>query len=107
MIGFQAARAAPIVLGRVVENPQTVATAIRIGNPASWQAAVDAVKKSSGAIDSVTDEEILRSLCCGSRYGRSVLRTRLGGLRGRRDEQAVKVGCARAKRSYARSRVMG
>lgn len=61
MIGFQAAGAAPIVLGRVVDNPQTVATAIRIGNPASWQAAVDAVKESSGAIDSVTDEEILQA----------------------------------------------
>jgi threonine synthase len=61
MIGFQAAGAAPIVLGRIVENPQTVATAIRIGNPASWQAAVDAVKESSGAIDSVTDEEILQA----------------------------------------------
>jgi threonine synthase len=61
MIGFQAAGAAPIVLGRIVENPQTVATAIRIGNPASWQAAVDAVKESSGAIDSVTDEEIVQA----------------------------------------------
>ena len=61
MMGFQAVGAAPIVLGRVVENPQTVATAIRIGNPASWQAAVDATKESSGAIDSVTDEEILRA----------------------------------------------
>ena len=61
MIGFQAAGAAPIVLGRVVEDPQTVATAIRIGNPASWQAAVDAMKESSGAIDSVTDEEILQA----------------------------------------------
>jgi len=61
MMGFQAAGAAPIVLGRVVENPQTVATAIRIGNPASWQAAVDATKESSGAIDSVTDEEILEA----------------------------------------------
>jgi threonine synthase len=61
MMGFQAAGAAPIVLGRVVENPQTVATAIRIGNPASWQAAVDATKESSGAIDSVTDEEILQA----------------------------------------------
>ena len=61
MMGFQAAGAAPIVLGRIVENPQTVATAIRIGNPASWQAAVDAVKESSGAIDSVTDEEILQA----------------------------------------------
>jgi threonine synthase len=61
MIGFQAAGAAPIVLGRVVENPQTVATAIRIGNPASWQSAVDAMKESSGAIDAVTDEEILEA----------------------------------------------
>jgi threonine synthase len=61
MMGFQAAGAAPIVLGHVVENPQTVATAIRIGNPASWQPAVDAMKESSGAIDSVTDDEILQA----------------------------------------------
>ena len=61
MVGFQAAGAAPIVLGRIVENPQTVASAIRIGNPASWEAASNAVKESSGAIDSVTDEEILEA----------------------------------------------
>jgi threonine synthase len=61
MMGFQAAGAAPIVLGRIVEDPQTVATAIRIGNPASWQPAVAAMKESSGAIDSVTDEEILEA----------------------------------------------
>jgi threonine synthase len=61
MVGFQAAGAAPIVLGRIVENPQTVATAIRIGNPASWDAALVAVKESMGAIDSVTDEEILQA----------------------------------------------
>jgi threonine synthase len=61
MVGFQAAGAAPIVLGRIVENPQTVATAIRIGNPASWEAALVAVKESAGAIDSVTDEEILQA----------------------------------------------
>ena len=61
MIGFQASGAAPIVLGRIVENPQTVATAIRIGNPASWEAAVSAVKESMGGIDSVTDEEILQA----------------------------------------------
>jgi threonine synthase len=61
MIGFQAAGAAPIVLGHIVENPQTVATAIRIGNPASWEAASIAVKESEGAIDSVTDEEILQA----------------------------------------------
>ena len=59
MMGFQAAGAAPIVLGHVVEEPQTVATAIRIGNPASWQSALTAVQESSGAIDMVTDEEIL------------------------------------------------
>lgn len=61
MMGFQAAGAAPIVLGRIVDNPQTVATAIRIGNPASWKAALTAVKESSGAIDAVTDEEILQA----------------------------------------------
>jgi threonine synthase len=61
MVGFQAAGAAPIVLGRIVENPQTVASAIRIGNPASWEAALNAVKESAGAIDSVTDEEILQA----------------------------------------------
>ena len=59
MIGFQAAGAAPIVLGRVVDDPQTVATAIRIGNPASWQAALTAVEESSGMIDMITDEDIL------------------------------------------------
>lgn len=61
MMGFQAAGAAPIVLGRVVEQPQTVATAIRIGNPASWTTAVEAAKESSGLIDLVTDEEILQA----------------------------------------------
>lgn len=61
MVGFQAAGASPIVLGRIVENPQTVASAIRIGNPASWEAASNAVKESAGAIDSVTDEEILEA----------------------------------------------
>lgn len=59
MVGFQAAGAAPIVLGHIVEQPQTIATAIRIGNPASWQGALAAVEESSGLIDMVTDEEIL------------------------------------------------
>jgi threonine synthase len=59
MFGFQAAGAAPIVLGKPVADPQTVATAIRIGNPASWQAATLALKDSNGFIDKVTDEEIL------------------------------------------------
>jgi threonine synthase len=59
MFGFQAAGAAPIVLGKPVDDPQTVATAIRIGNPASWQMASQALQDSNGFIDKVTDEEIL------------------------------------------------
>ena len=59
MLGFQAAGAAPIVKGHPVENPETIATAIRIGNPASWKGAVNARDESGGVIDSVTDEEIL------------------------------------------------
>lgn len=59
MLGFQAQGAAPIVRGHVVDQPQTVATAIRIGNPASWKLAVQAVEESAGAIRMVTDEEIL------------------------------------------------
>ena len=59
MWGFQASGAAPIVLGHAVSNPETIATAIRIGNPASWQQAVEARDNSGGIIDSVTDEEIL------------------------------------------------
>ncbi len=59
MMGFQAAGAAPIVLGHPVEAPETVATAIRIGNPASWKAAEAARDESGGVIDAVTDEEIL------------------------------------------------
>ncbi|HEX5016764.1 MAG TPA: threonine synthase [Actinomycetes bacterium] len=59
MWGFQAAGAAPIVRGEVVPSPSTVATAIRIGNPASWQFALDARDESGGLIDAVTDREIL------------------------------------------------
>jgi threonine synthase len=59
MLGFQAAGAAPIVLGRPVPEPATVATAIQIGNPASWQLAVAAAEESGGRIDAVTDEQIL------------------------------------------------
>jgi len=61
MLGFQAAGAAPIVLGRPVEKPETIATAIRIGNPASWKGAVSARDESGGRIDAVTDEEILNA----------------------------------------------
>jgi threonine synthase len=59
MWGFQAAGAAPIVSGQVVENPTTIATAIRIGNPASWTKALDARDSSGGRIDAVTDRAIL------------------------------------------------
>lgn len=59
MIGFQAEGAAPIVRGGPVESPETVATAIRIGNPASWQGAVRARDESGGAIETVSDREIL------------------------------------------------
>ena len=59
MFGFQAAGAAPIVLGRPVEHPETIATAIRIGNPASWSLATAARDESGGRIDAVTDDEIL------------------------------------------------
>lgn len=59
LFGFQAAGAAPIVAGAPVKDPQTIATAIRIGNPASWDKAVAAAKESEGAILAVTDREIL------------------------------------------------
>lgn len=59
MLGFQAAGAAPIVLGKIVEKPETIGTAIRIGNPASWKPAVAARDESKGLIDSITDEEML------------------------------------------------
>lgn len=59
MMGFQAAGAAPIVTGKVVAKPRTIATAIRIGNPASWQGAVNARDQSGGVIECVTDDEIV------------------------------------------------
>jgi threonine synthase len=61
MLGFQAAGAAPIVMGRAVDNPETVATAIRIGKPASWTQAEQARDESGGVIEAVTDEEILEA----------------------------------------------
>lgn len=61
MLGFQAAGSAPIVLGKPVEKPETIATAIRIGNPASWKQAVAARDESGGTIDTVTDAEILQA----------------------------------------------
>jgi threonine synthase len=59
LFGFEAAGASPIVRGEPVADPQTIATAIRIGNPASWELAVEAATRSEGAIRSVTDRQIL------------------------------------------------
>jgi threonine synthase len=61
LLGFQASGAAPIVENRVFENPETIATAIRIGNPASWDKAVAALNESGGMIHKITDEEILEA----------------------------------------------
>ncbi len=61
MIGFQAEGAAPIVRGHVIENPETIATAIRIGNPASWKRAEEARDESGGLIDMVSDDEIVEA----------------------------------------------
>ncbi|MFH0775544.1 MAG: threonine synthase [bacterium] len=61
MCGFQAAGAAPIVEKRIIKEPKTIATAIKIGNPASWDKAEEALRQSHGRIDKVTDEEILEA----------------------------------------------
>jgi len=61
MIGWQAEGAAPIVKGFPIKNPQTIATAIKIGNPYSWQPALQAAKESDGFIDAVSDDEILEA----------------------------------------------
>ncbi|MDE5069368.1 MAG: threonine synthase [Trichodesmium sp. St16_bin4-tuft] len=61
MMGFQAAGAAPIVKGHPIAHPETVASAIRIGNPASWKKAIEAQEASQGSFTAVTDEEILEA----------------------------------------------
>ncbi len=61
MMGYQAEGAAPIVRGHIIEHPKTVASAIRIGNPASWQFAINAVQESDGMINMVSDDEILEA----------------------------------------------
>ncbi|MGH7376808.1 MAG: threonine synthase [Candidatus Methylomirabilales bacterium] len=61
MLGWQAEGAAPLVLGHPVKDPETIASAIRIGNPASWQSAVAAAEESGGAIGAVSDAEILEA----------------------------------------------
>ncbi|HEX3300418.1 MAG TPA: threonine synthase [Actinomycetota bacterium] len=69
LFGFQAAGAAPLVTGKPVPDPQTIATAIRIGNPASWDLALDAARSSEGGIWSVTDRQILAAYRSVAREG--------------------------------------
>jgi threonine synthase len=61
MLGFQAAGAAPLVKGHPIEKPETIATAIKIGNPASWQGAANALQESGGEVNPVTDDEIVEA----------------------------------------------
>lgn len=83
MWGFQAEGSAPIVRGEIVTNPETIATAIRIGNPASWKQAVAARDESGGLIDSVTDDEILSAYrLIASREGVFVEPSSAAGLAG-------------------------
>src|SRR5207237_8752609 len=71
LFGFQAKGAAPIVLGRPIDRPSTIATAIRIGNPASWDKAVAAAQESGGEIQAVTDREIMAAYRRLAREGQS------------------------------------
>ena len=93
MLGFQAEGAAPIVLGEPVEAPETVATAIRIGNPASWQGALAARDESRGLIESVTDDEILEA------------QRMIVGLEGVFCEPASAAGVAGVRRLAAEGRI--
>jgi len=89
MMGFQAEGAAPIVRGHIVEKPETVATAIRIGNPASWQKAEAARDESGGVIDMVSDEEIMAA------YG---MMARKAGIFGEPASAASLAGLLKLKR---------
>ncbi len=86
LFGFQAEGAAPLVLGHPVEHPETVASAIRIGNPVRWEDAMAAATDSRGAIRVVSDAEILRAYQSARVQGRDVLRAGLRGV-GRRPAQ--------------------
>ena len=97
MLGFQAAGAAPLVHGAPVEKPETVASAIRIGNPARWEEAMTAVTESRGAIEAVTDEEILDRLPAARRARGRLLRARERRV-GRRAAQARR---RRARRAWS------
>ena len=93
MFGFQAAGAAPLVIGTPVAEPRTIANAIRIGNPASWQGAISARDESGGAIQSVTDEEILDAYSslarCDGVFCEPASAAAVAGLRRRARENAL------------------
>ena len=100
MAGFQAAGAAPFVAGHPIEHPETVATAIRIGNPASWAKAIAARDESGGSIEAVTDEEILAAyrdlartegIFCEPSSAASVAGVRLMAAAGRLDDDPLVV----------------
>lgn len=93
MIGFQAAGAAPIVLGKPVRDPKTIATAIRIGNPALWKSAEAARDESGGFIDSITDDEIIEAY------------RMMASLEGVYCEPASAAGVAGLKKSIAKGKV--
>jgi threonine synthase len=100
MLGFQAAGAAPIVTGHRIDRPETVATAIRIGDPASWTSAVAARDESGGSIEAVTDDEILAAyrdlartegLFCEPASAASVAGVRRAAASGQLDPDALVV----------------
>jgi threonine synthase len=83
MMGYQAAESAPIVVGHPIDDPHTVATAIKIGNPASWKGATDARDESGGIIDTVTDAEILaayRMIASGGVFAEPASAASVAGL---------------------------
>ena len=98
MVGGQASGAAPLVLGQPVDDPQTVATAIRIGNPASWSTAIEARDQSEGLIAAVDDEAILDAQRRLARIEGDLLRARIGciacGARGRCARRNRRTGVA-------------
>src|SRR5215472_16804446 len=83
MMGYQASESAPIVVGHPIDDPHTVATAIKIGNPASWKGATDARDQSAGTIDIVTDSEILaayRLIAAGGVFAEPASAASVAGL---------------------------
>jgi threonine synthase len=96
MMGFQAEGAAPIVRGHIIAEPETIATAIRIGNPASWEQAERARDESGGAIDMVSDEEILEAYRCLAQlegvFGEPASAASVAGLIKMAERAVVKAG---------------